>query len=308
MNAIEQACRRFGDHVALERQASAHTCAAYRRDLDRFCDYLKVEQITDLRDITPQIVESYLAACRTGADGRHSLAASSSARMLSSVRSFLAFSVDEGLIADNPAARVHRPKQDRRLPKALSLDDVNRLLAASSGEGAIDIRNRALLELLYGTGARISEAVALAVDDVDVHATQPIVRLMGKGRKERIVPLGTYACQALEHYLVRVRPDLAARGEGTPALFLNTRGRALSRQSAWGILRKVADAAGISQAVSPHTLRHSFATHMLEGGADVRVVQELLGHASVVTTQIYTQVTIQMLREVYATTHPRARG
>lgn len=306
VNAIEQACARFADYVALELQASTHTCSAYRRDLDRYGDYLKMEGIEAPQAVTPQVVESYLTACRTGSDGRRPLAASSAARMLSTLRSFHSFLVWEGTSSDNPAARVARPKQSVRLPEALTVDEVSRLLKACSGQRPIDVRNRALLELLYGTGARISEAVSLAIDDIDLDADQPIVRVMGKGRKERIVPLGTYACQALQRYLVTVRPQFASRGQGSPALFLNTLGRPLSRQSAWGVLRQIAAAAGIDRRVSPHTLRHSFATHMLEGGADVRVVQELLGHASVVTTQIYTRVTAQMLREVYALTHPRA--
>ncbi len=306
VNPIEQAVQRFLDYVALELQASAHTRAAYGRDLDRYCDYLKVQGIDSLNQIDAGVVEAYLAACRGGEDGRHALKASSAARMLSSLRSFHGFCVAEGLASDNPAARVARPKLDKRLPQALSVDEVNRLLDATGGDKPHDIRNHALLELLYGTGMRISEAISLDVDDVDCRAERPVVRVLGKGRKERIVPLGTYACDAIERYLVRVRPAFAAKGSGCSALFLNSLGRPLSRQSAWGILKQAAQAADISRPVSPHTLRHSFATHMLEGGADVRVVQELLGHASVVTTQIYTQVTAQMLREVYATTHPRA--
>lgn len=308
MNPLEQAAQRFGDYVAWERQASAHTRQAYARDLDRFCDYAKVNGITAVDTVTPHVIEDFLAACQTGSDGRRALAASSLARMLSSLRSFFTYALEEGLIADNPARQVDRPKQDKRLPKALTLDEVDRLLQAARGEDPIQIRNAALLEILYGTGARISEAVALAVDDIDLAAERPVIRLFGKGRKERIVPVGSYAREAVGAYLTRVRPGLVAKGAGTSALFVNLRGRPLTRQSAWGILRQVAEAAGIAQAVSPHTLRHSFATHMLEGGADVRVVQELLGHASVVTTQIYTRVSAHMLREVYQTTHPRAVG
>ena len=205
------------------------------------------------------------------------------------------------------AAEVRAPKQGSHLPKALSVDQVSRLLdAAHSAPGAAGLRDAALLELLYATGARVSEAVGLAVDDIDLDDEAPVVRLFGKGRKERLVPLGSYAKDALGAYLVRGRPELAARG--SHAVFLNKRGAAMSRQSAWEAIRRAASAAGLEAGVSPHTLRHSFATHLLEGGASVRDVQELLGHASVQTTQIYTKVTVAALREVYWTTHPRARG
>jgi integrase/recombinase XerD len=204
------------------------------------------------------------------------------------------------------------------------VDDVGRLLeAAGAGEGSVPLRDRALLELLYSTGGRISEVVGLDVDSVgwlgreDGDAVRPqdaVVRLLGKGSKERVVPVGSFARDALDAYLVRARPALAAAGggagrrAGTPALFLNTRGARLSRQSAWAVLQAASERAGLTEHVSPHTLRHSFATHLLAGGADVRVVQELLGHASVTTTQIYTMVTPDTLREVYAAAHPRALG
>jgi integrase/recombinase XerD len=194
----------------------------------------------------------------------------------------------------------------RRLPKAISVEEVERLLTAAGAEQTpLALRDQALLELLYGTGARISEAVGLAVDDLD--RGSGLVRLDGKGGKQRLVPVGSYAQRAVEAYLVRGRPVLAAAGAGTPALFLNARGGRLSRQSAWTALRSAAERAELTARVSPHTLRHSFATHLLDGGADVRVVQELLGHASVTTTQVYTLVTVDRLREVYATAHPRAR-
>jgi integrase/recombinase XerD len=209
-------------------------------------------------------------------------------------------------VPSDAASAVRPPSPPRRLPKALPVDDVLALLeGAAVEEGPRGLRDRALLELLYGTGARISEAVGLAVDDVDVDGGSAL--LHGKGGKDRIVPLGQYARDAVEAYLVRGRPALAAAGRGTPALFLNHRGGQLSRQSAWTALRQAAERAGLPIEVSPHTLRHSFATHLLDGGADVRVVQELLGHASVTTTQIYTMVTVERLREVYATAHPRAR-
>jgi integrase/recombinase XerD len=211
----------------------------------------------------------------------------------------------EGRTTIDPAGQVQPPSTPKRLPKAISLDAVERVLAAAGPpETPTGLRDRALLELLYGCGARISEAVGCAVDDLD--QAEGLVRLHGKGAKQRVVPIGSYAVAAVGAYLVRGRPTLAARGKGTPAVFLNARGGPLSRQSAWAVLAGAADRAGLTGRVSPHTLRHSFATHLLEGGADVRVVQELLGHASVTTTQLYTQVTADTLREVYTATHPRA--
>ena len=224
------------------------------------------------------------------------------------VRGWHRFCVREGLTSTDVAAQVRPPTPPRRLPKAISVDDVERLLhAAGAEETPLAVRDRALLELLYGTGARISEAVGLDVDDVDLD--DGVARLWGKGSKQRMVPIGSYAVAAVSAYLVRARPVLATGGSrpSTPALFLNARGGRLSRQSAWAVLRSAASRAGLTVEVSPHTLRHSFATHLLDGGADVRVVQELLGHASVTTTQIYTLVTVDRLREVYAAAHPRAR-
>lgn len=223
------------------------------------------------------------------------------------MRGFHKYLAAEGLTQHDPAQAVSPPAPPSRLPKAISLDAVERLLeAASLGDTPVALRDRALLEVLYGAGARISEAVGLDLDDVDLEASDAVVRLFGKGSKQRVVPLGSYAVRALGDYLVRGRPALAEKGPGTPAVFLGQRGRRLSRQSAWAIIQAAAERAGLDH-VSPHTLRHSFATHLLDGGADVRVVQELLGHASVTTTQIYTLVTVQQLREVYAQAHPRAR-
>jgi integrase/recombinase XerD len=219
----------------------------------------------------------------------------------------------EGVTANDNAARVKPPKPPRRLPKAITVAQIEALLQSSGPEATdedamaldpIKVRDRAILELLYATGARVSEVVSLDVDDL---VDQTMVRLFGKGSKERIVPVGSYAQRAVEAYLVRVRPVLAKLGKGTPAVFLNQRGSRLSRQSIWQIISDAAAAAKLGAEVSPHTLRHSFATHLLEGGADVRVVQELLGHSSVATTQIYTLITVDALREVYSTAHPRAR-
>jgi integrase/recombinase XerD len=221
------------------------------------------------------------------------------------VRGLHRFAARDGIVADDVARAVRPPAPPRRLPKAISVDDVERLLEAAGFDGTpLALRDRALLEVLYGTGARISEAVGLDVDDL---LDRDAVVLHGKGGKQRVVPVGSYARKAVDDYLVRARPALAAGGRGTPRLFLNARGGALSRQSAWTILRVAAERAGLATEISPHTLRHSYATHLLDGGADVRVVQELLGHASVSTTQVYTLVTVDRLREVYATAHPRAR-
>jgi integrase/recombinase XerD len=307
------------DHLTVERGVSRHTIGAYGRDLRRYAGYLADRGITDPSQVTSAMIGNYLAQLREGVaapDGtgwiEPPLASASAARAVIAVRSLHRFAQAEGLTAEDPARSIRPPKPPRRLPKALSLEQVQAMLAAPATDTEAGIRDAALLELLYGTGIRISEAVALDVDDVDrlVRAgagdPTPGLRVLGKGDKERIVPVGSYARAALDAYLVRGRPVLAAGGRGTPALFLNTRGGRLSRQSAWAVLRSVAEKAGITADVSPHTLRHSYATHLLDGGADVRVVQELLGHASVTTTQIYTLVTIDHLREVFLTSHPRA--
>jgi integrase/recombinase XerD len=241
-------------------------------------------------------------------DAEHpALSSTSAARAVVAVRGFHKFAVRDGLATGDPAASVKPPSPAKRLPKALPLSDVEAILEAAGAAGTtLALRDRALLEVLYGTGARISEAVGLDVDDLDT--VDGTVLLRGKGSKERLVPVGSYALEAVDAYLVRGRPELVAAGSGTAALFLNARGGRLSRQSAWAVLVRTAERAGVTKDVSPHTLRHSFATHLLDGGADVRVVQELLGHASVTTTQVYTLVTVDNLREVFATAHPRARS
>ena len=252
-------------------------------------------------------VASFLAALREGDEEHPPLAASSAGRAVVAVRGLHRFAHREGLAAGDPAREVKPPPPARRLPKAVTVEQVEALLDAAGADGTpLALRDRALLEVLYGTGARISEATGLDVDDLDLQDGS--VRLDGKGGKQRVVPVGRLARTAVEAYLVRARPALAAAGRGTPALFLNARGGRLSRQSAWAVLQAAVARAGLPVEVSPHTLRHSFATHLLDGGADVRVVQELLGHASVTTTQVYTLVTVDRLREVYASTHPRARG
>lgn len=296
-------------HLAVERGVSEHTLSAYRRDLIRYGAYLSSLGKVSIDEISTDDLASYVETLRTGSDGRTALSASSTARAVVVVRGWHRFALQEGLAQSDPAHQVRPPTAVKRLPKAITVDEVERLLdAASVGEGPVPLRDRALLEVLYSTGARITEAVSLAVDDADLSAATPMVRLFGKGRRERIVPVGGPAVRALEAYLVRARPLLAASGKGGPALFLGQRGQQLSRQSAWAVLQLAADRAELSTHVSPHTLRHSYATHLLAGGADVRVVQELLGHASVTTTQLYTQVTVQTMREVYAASHPRALG
>jgi integrase/recombinase XerD len=293
----------------VERGLAGNTIASYRRDLRRYTEFLAAAGVRGLTEVAESDVAAFLTALRQGDDEHPPLSATSAARAVVAVRGLHRFALLDGLVPDDVAHEVKPPTPARRLPKAIPVESVVALIeAAGSVEGPRGARDRALLELLYGTGARISEAVGLAVDDLD--RGQATVRLAGKGGKERIVPVGSYALEAVEDYLVRGRPALAAAGKkgvrGGP-LFLNARGGALSRQSAWAILHAAAERAGIdASTVSPHTLRHSFATHLLDGGADVRVVQELLGHASVTTTQVYTLVTVDSLREVWASSHPRA--
>jgi integrase/recombinase XerD len=291
----------------VERGLAANTLLSYQRDLRRYVEHLASSGVTDLSQVSEPDVASFLAALRSGSESHPPLSATSAGRAVVAVRGFHRFALRDGLSTADPAAQVKPPQPARRLPKAISVEEVTALLrAAGTGDTPLSLRDVALLELLYSTGARISEVVGLAVDDVS--RGDGLVRLAGKGGKQRVVPVGSYAQEAVEAYLVRGRPVLAAAGSGSPVLFLNARGGPLSRQSAWAVLRAAAGRAGLTARVSPHTLRHSFATHLLDGGADVRVVQELLGHASVTTTQIYTLVTVDQLREVYAGAHPRARG
>jgi integrase/recombinase XerD len=308
--SVDRAVAAYLDHLAVERGLAANTLSSYRRDLGRYTAHLVSLGRSELGEVAEADVSSFLAALREGDDAHRPLSAASAGRAVVAVRGLHRFALREGWTSLDPASDVRPPVPARRLPKAISVSQVEALLAAPDVDTALGLRDRALLELLYGTGARISEAVGLAVDDLDRETG--VVRLDGKGGKQRIVPVGSYAARAVEAYLVRGRPALAerARAPAGPAgaLLLNARGGRLSRQSAWTVLRSAASRACLDADVSPHTLRHSFATHLLDGGADVRVVQELLGHASVTTTQVYTLVTVDRLREVYATTHPRARG
>jgi integrase/recombinase XerD len=312
--ALVRAVRTYVDHLVVERGLAENSLKSYRRDLRRYLGHLDGLGITDLDQVTEQTVSGFLMALREGDRDHPPLSATSAGRTVVAVRGFHRFAVKDGLATPDPSAGVRPPTPAKRLPKAIPLGDVERLLDAASAPGTtLALRDRALLEVLYGTGARISEAVGLDVDDLDL--VDGTVLLRGKGSKERLVPVGSYAVEAVEAYLTRARPDLvsavastrATSGSVGGALFLNARGGRLSRQSAWAVLVRAAERAGVTADVSPHTLRHSFATHLLDGGADVRVVQELLGHASVTTTQIYTLVTVDNLREVFATAHPRAR-
>lgn len=319
-----QGVERFLRHAAVERGLSDNTLQAYRRDLAAYLDWLAAHAITDLGDVTPETLAGYVAAMNGGADPHTVFSPQTITRRLSTVRSMHRFLFEEGVVPEFAGAGVHTPKRGKRLPKALSIGDVEALLAAAGGDDPVGLRDRALLELLYASGARVSEVTALDVDDLfgggagaaaedawlDPERTLAeggILRVTGKGSKQRIVPYGGFAGRALAAYLVRARPTMVAAGRGTPALFVGPRGARLSRQSAWLIIRAAAERAELTALVSPHTLRHSFATHLLAGGADVRSVQELLGHASVTTTQIYTHVTVHTLQEHYLTAHPRAR-
>jgi integrase/recombinase XerD len=333
-------------YLVVERGLAANTVESYRRDLLRYVSVLADHGTTRLGDVTAADVAEFLASLREGDEEHAALAVSSAARAVIAVRGLHAFAVAQGLAELDPARDVPPPTPPRRLPKAITLTEVERLLAAAgpapSNPNAPDIprspyrrgaspgpdpntptsgaaagadprqlRDRALLEFLYGTGARISEATGLDIDELQLDSEDPMVRLVGKGGKHRVVPVGSYAVRAVEAYLARARPALAGASlRGTPAVFLNARGGRLTRQGAWGVLHAAAGRAGLDPGtdVSPHTLRHSFATHLLDGGADIRVVQELLGHASVTTTQVYTLITVDRLREVYASSHPRALG
>ena len=296
-------------HLTVERGMAKNTISAYRRDLARYQQFLDEKGLGELDSVSENVVNDFSTALST----RWSMSPTSIARVLSGVRGFHKYLLMEGVTRLDGAARVKPPKPSRRLPKAITLTQIEALLAASGPDpkdeegialNPIKVRDRAILELLYATGARVSEVVNLDLDDL---VDPTLVRLFGKGSKERIVPVGSFAQASLEAYVVRVRPMLASLGRGTPSLFLNQLGGRLSRQSMWQIISNAAELAKLAADISPHTLRHSFATHLLEGGADVRVVQELLGHSSVATTQIYTLITVDALREVYSTAHPRAR-
>jgi integrase/recombinase XerD len=295
----------FLSWLGVERGRSANTLAAYRRDLDAYLAFLRARGLA-VGDVTEPVVEDYVAHLR--GDGR---AASSIARALVSVRSLHRFLVDEGVTALDPTDAVGAPRVPQGRPKALTEDEVDRLLGAVVGDDAAARRDRAILEVLYGCGLRISELVGLSLPDLDLE--QGFLRAFGKGSKERVVPVGRFARDAVLAWLApggrgAFVAERIVRRDDADAVFLNTRGRRLSRQGAWGIVRRYGDRVGLGDRLSPHVLRHSCATHMLDHGADIRAVQELLGHASISTTQVYTKVSTERLWRVYAEAHPRAKG
>jgi integrase/recombinase XerD len=302
MGALPQHADRYLDYLAVERGLSHHSLAAYRRDLGLYARFLTESGIPGPLESGPEDLAAFVAWIREQRTAKDKpYAPSTIARTLVAVRGLHKFFVREGLSAHDPSTEVTGPRPRRPLPKALTMPQTEALLAAPVGDDPIALRDRAMLEILYAAGLRISELVDLDVDDIDLSART--VRCIGKGDKERIVPMGRVAQKAVEAWLVRGRPALQPKGA---AMLVNRRGGRLTRQGGWKILKKHAEAAGLSDAVSPHTLRHSFATHLLDNGADVRVVQELLGHASVNTTQVYTLVSRTRLRAVYEQAHPRA--
>ena len=295
----------FLSWLAVERGRATNTLAAYRRDLIAYERFL-ADRGLKAAGVGETDVQDYLAELRAG--GR---APATVARALVALRSLHRFLLDEGHVASDPTGDVGAPKVPQGLPKALNEDEVARLLGAVVGEDAPARRDRAILELLYGTGMRISELVGLSLGDVGLD--EGALRVFGKGSKERVVPLGRYARDALDEWLAAggrgaMAPARWARRGDSEAVFLNNRGGRLSRQGAWGIVRRYGDMAGLGDRLTPHVLRHSCATHMLDHGADIRVVQELLGHAAITTTQLYTKVSTERLRAAYDVAHPRAGG
>ena len=302
MDALPQHADRYLDYLAVERGLSPHSLAAYRRDLGLYGRFLGHAGIAGPLDSQAEDLAGFVAWIRDQRTPKDKpYAPSTIARTLVAVRGLHKFLVREGMTAHDPSTEVTGPRPRRPLPKALTMPQTEALLAAPVGDDPIALRDRALLEILYAAGLRISELVDLDVDDIDLSART--VRCVGKGDKERIVPMGRVAQRAVEAWLVRGRPALRPT---SPSMLVNRRGGRLTRQGGWKILKKHAEAAGLGDTVSPHTLRHSFATHLLDNGADVRVVQELLGHASVNTTQVYTLVSRTRLRAVYEQAHPRA--
>ena len=304
---FENALQSFVDHLTIERGLSSNSISAYKRDLAKFSEYLVFEKLDFERLSEDEIISFEVWLKSLG------MAVTSINRNISALKSFYKYLAQE-FSTNNPVSAVASSKVPRRLPKALTIKEITSLIDSTKREGdPISLRDHAIIELLYGTGARVSEIVGIDINDFaqsDIEGN-PIttLKLRGKGSKERIVPLGSFAKSALDEYLVRIRPNLLSKSKSArveSALFLNQRGSRLSRQSAWQMISDAADSTGLSGKVSPHVFRHSYATHLLDGGADIRVVQELLGHASVTTTQIYTLITIDKVREAYATAHPRA--
>ncbi len=295
---IDQDIEEFIHYLAIERGMSKHTIAAYETDLGSFVDFLETKSIRDWNGVDRRVMIEYLQAER----GK-GYKTSSVARHLSSIRSFFSYLKQEGKVVNEPSDWLDNPKPERRLPKVVSGEEIERLLAAPDLSQTIGIRDKAMLELMYATGIRVSELASLDVGNLNVHSR--FLRCMGKGAKERIVPVGSYAMKALNLYLTQTRPEMVNDASET-ALFVNRLGTRISRQGVWKLIKKYAQIAGIRAPLSPHTLRHSFATHLLEKGADLRSVQEMLGHADIGTTEIYTHVTKTHLQTSYQKSHPRA--
>ena len=297
----------FFNYLSIEKGLSSNTTSAYRRDLQRFFHYLSINQLT-LPQVTAEGLIDYLSWLRGRENTEFKISESSIARNIISLRSYFAYLAKEHRYA-NPTLNFQPPKIPKRLPKALTVEQIISILKLS-GEDVVSLRDQALLEVLYATGGRVSEIVNLNTGDISniksEEAEVTTIRVKGKGGKERVVPIGSFGLTAINHYLTRSRPNLL-KASTQKALFLNQRGGRLTRQSAWKIVANRAARAGLSEVVTPHSMRHSFATHLLDGGADIRVVQELLGHASVTTTQIYTLITIDRIRESYASAHPRSK-
>lgn len=297
----------FFNYLSIEKGLASNTISAYRLDIEKFFHYLSTNQLS-LEQVTPEQLSFYVAWLRGMENTEFKIGESSIARNIISIRSYFTYLAKEHKF-NNPSSNFKPPKIGKRLPKALTIDQVMSMLNIA-GTDLISSRDKALVELLYATGARVSELINLNTLDISTSDTQAgtttTVKLKGKGGKERVVPIGSFAVAAVNDYLVRSRPTLL-KVSTQKALFLNQRGGRLSRQSAWNLVAKAAERAGLSDQVTPHSMRHSFATHLLDGGADIRVVQELLGHSSVTTTQIYTLITIDHLRESYANAHPRSK-
>ncbi len=289
---------RFGDYLALERGAAANTAESYRRDLQRFVEYAASRGVSTPEGATPRLLRDFVYHLKD-----LGLAPASIRRSVSAVRGYFQFLLAEGQVTSDPSERLDTPKRWRTLPDVLTVAEVERLLLAPSMDDPLFFRDRAMLELAYGAGLRVSEWVTISQRDLLLD--EQLVRVLGKGSKERLIPIGRDAIGAVAVYMRELRPALE-RGGGRGVLFLNVRGEPLTRMGAWKILRKYVDRAGITKHVSPHTLRHSFATHLLEGGADLRAVQEMLGHADIATTQIYTHVDREYLRSVHRQYHPRS--
>lgn len=288
----------FGDFLTLEQGTSPRTVEAYSRDIERLVDYVRIKGAASPVDITSRTLREFVYHLKD-----IGLAPSSIRRNISATRTYFRFLLAEGAVVRDPSERLETPKKWRTLPEVLTVEEVSRLIAAPTLDAPLAFRDRAMLELAYGAGLRVSEWITLGVRDVLLE--DKLVRVFGKGSKERLVPIGRSAIGAVATYTRELRPRLE-RGNGKGILFLNARGMPLSRMGAWKILAKYVEQAGIQKHVSPHTLRHSFATHLLEGGADLRAVQEMLGHADISTTQIYTHVDREYLRQVHKQFHPRS--